>query len=227
MRPLILPSHHCHYHISPCPNGPVTISKHAPLKTPSTRKLRCAHVRCRASQVEPLREDSVRTQAIKIIEKPDDIFKYENVTTHAALFKAWLETGKIATWRPVGPHHFRLYEGDSIHSAYQYGISLGRAELASRFRNAVVDAMAEFLDDYGRLGDWPTTANASLDGDGCPMWRSDCFFMALSTGPLHYQHLGPSSTERRISVDGDSELNACWRDQLREVKAVGRTYRKI
>ena len=166
------------------------------------------------SPVEPLRENSVRTSAITIIEKPEVIFKYEDVTTHDAVHATWLETGKIATNRPIGPFYFRFREAHSILLGYQFGLSLGNTGLASKFRDALVDAMVEAMDDYGGSGDWSVVANAFLKGEVRPMWRLDCFYRALSTELFHYQLNGPQSAEVRECSGGDRELNGCWKDGL-------------
>lgn len=64
----------------------------------------------------------------------------------AGLYRQWLRTGKIPSLRG-GRFGNKIRESEPLIQAYQYGVQLGRE--GGGFRDALTDAFAEFLDDFG------------------------------------------------------------------------------
>ncbi|KAF2245287.1 hypothetical protein BU26DRAFT_567881 [Trematosphaeria pertusa] len=68
--------------------------------------------------------------------------------TPRGLHCRWKLAGKIFTKRR-GMHEFRYKESTPLLRAYRYSLQLG--ERGAEFRTALVDAMAEVIDDYGMV----------------------------------------------------------------------------
>ncbi|KAF2028391.1 hypothetical protein EK21DRAFT_113887 [Setomelanomma holmii] len=89
--------------------------------------------------------------------------------------------------------YFALHpvSGDQLESvtlldAYGHGLSLGSEPRASAFRDTLVDAMAEVMDDYGLEGMLQHLFDTTKERPACPMWRLFAFQYVLNKMPCAF-----------------------------------------
>ncbi|KAF1936801.1 hypothetical protein EJ02DRAFT_479084 [Clathrospora elynae] len=90
------------------------------------------------------------------------------------IHKLWLSTRKLAT---------RIADGDYI---FRLGLVDDASTAGSDLRDAVIDAMTEFMDGYGNRTAWWYLKGTTDGYYWCPMWRLPCFHFALSTSPWYW-----------------------------------------
>jgi hypothetical protein len=113
--------------------------------------------------------------------------------------RLFAQSGKIATRRARGPYEFRSEEFTLLLQCYEHDLSLGHP--GCDYRDAVIDAMVESLDDYASATypDWGQLLAATKGHPMCSMWRLVCFFNALATLPeyvLSSRSSGDETLER-------------------------------
>jgi hypothetical protein len=121
------------------------------------------------------------------------------------VYRLFAQSGKIATRRARGPYEFRSEDFTLLLQCYEHGLSLGHP--GCDYRDAVIDAMVENLDDYASATyqDWGQLLAATKGHPMCSMWRLVCFFHALVTRPEYVLSL---------RMSGDDTLERCLREEL-------------
>jgi hypothetical protein len=116
----------------------------------------------------------------------DDAIEGIEDTTYAI----WLITRKIAarlpSCRPCDKHR----ETGRILAAHAHALKLSDCPCARAYRNALIDAMSEYLDDHGGGPRWTALAKATQDEAWSPMRELVCFIFALPTNPTWFNIFG-------------------------------------
>jgi hypothetical protein len=107
-------------------------------------------VHWRDGGVAPARPDSIRSD-LAILSIPEDELephfqKYPSDPN--VIYRTFVRTGKIGIRRTQGDWCFLFRETTTLLDCYQHGLQL--ALQGSQYRDALIDAMVEVMDDYGR-----------------------------------------------------------------------------
>ncbi|KAF2794570.1 hypothetical protein K505DRAFT_324667 [Melanomma pulvis-pyrius CBS 109.77] len=146
------------------------------------------------------------------------------------LYRRWLETGKIFTvrhgstdihyCRKLSPYSYEKKECVVLFEAYKSAASLGDA--AADFRDALVDAMAEFLDDHGiDLYPWEAFHAALAHVPGSQMKKLLAFFFVLNIRPCSYNAIF------HFAAEYDMEFREMVAAEHLRLEACGKTYRSV
>ncbi|KAF2106734.1 hypothetical protein BDV96DRAFT_654514 [Lophiotrema nucula] len=122
-------------------------------------------------------------------------------TNEHEIYQNWTRTAKIASVSRSSRHRDHMQEPYILLKAYEYGLQLGSD--GSAFRDALVDAVAEWLDMYGRKF-FPyihlVEAVSSAERYTLPE-RLLAYCFAISTESLDYKMRLPDREETQRFVD--------------------------
>jgi hypothetical protein len=139
----------------------------------------------------------------------------------------WFRPRKIAARQPRDDPTWQFKERRTILLAYKYALGLPNKKITSSYRDALVDAMAEHMNDYGFSPGWDVLADAIKGHGPYPLRQLVAFQYVLTTDPSEFK----SNSRMRLGVvrlgSIRKKFDACWRRHLDEVRQDGRTYRDI
>jgi len=128
------------------------------------------------------------------------------------LYEEWQSTGKIAIVRQSASYAFVLRQSEPLMKAYEHITQLHDdpfrdVTVDTDFRDALVDAMAEVLDDHGlNYFNWKLLESATNNADSeSPLKRLVAFFFVLSTPPDSYNACLPNDNEFKDMVQEELE----------------------
>lgn len=119
----------------------------------------------------------------------------------------------------------RSLEKNIIFSAYSHVLGLEDKSTSSTYRDALVDARTECMENYGGCTNWQMLANATMGHPWCPMWKLQCLRGVLTTYAPDYPSSGLSGAA--VNENVTEELEACRAYYLNIVQKDGRSYRNI
>jgi hypothetical protein len=110
------------------------------------------------------------------------------------VYNLWRLSGNMYTRHTTGNHHDRQREFYTLFGAYAHGLSLGAR--AAPFRNAVIEAVTELLDDYD--GPWQNTGwhvlrDATARHPECQLCKLVAFKFVVSVYEGMWTWLGPNT----------------------------------
>jgi hypothetical protein len=132
-----------------------------------------------------------------------------------AIYRTFVRTGKIGTRRTQGDWCFLVGETTTLLDRYQHGLQL--ALQGSQYRDALIDAMVEMMDDYGREPPWERLLHATEGHEMCPMWRFIGFFYSLIALPCYFNGMEQM---------GNEKIWRCWRGEFKRLPK-GKTTREV
>lgn len=111
--------------------------------------------------------------------------------------------------------------------AYKYALGFPNNKITSTYRDALLDAMGENMNDYGFSPGWDALADTTKGYGPCSMRQLVAFQYVLTTDPSELESKSPM---RHVVVHLGpirKKFDACWRRHLDEVRKDGRSYREI
>ncbi|KAH6613103.1 hypothetical protein C7974DRAFT_380813 [Boeremia exigua] len=132
------------------------------------------------------------------------------------IYNLWRLSGNMYTRHTTGYREDEFY---TLFHAYSHGLSLGAC--AVPFRNAVIEAVIELLDDYDgpwHEKGWRALWDATVHHPKCPLRRLVTLKFVLSEHESMWTWLGPKAI-------GDEEMLALAKDTQRQLP-VGRKGRE-
>ncbi|KAJ8116984.1 hypothetical protein OPT61_g1713 [Boeremia exigua] len=154
-----------------------------------------------------------------------DIYQHEysvitTPCTASRIYNLWRLSSNMYTRHPTGNPHDRGKEFYTLFDAYAHGLSLGAQ--AAPFRNAVIEAVIELLDDYDGLWHetgWNALRDATARHPECWLRRLVAFKFVVSVHDSMWTWLGPKAI-------GDEDMLGLVKKTLGELP-VGRKGRDL
>lgn len=134
----------------------------------------------------------------------------------------WLRSKQLCTRRTEGRWRNKANEMETLLHVYKHAQDMGTTGVD--FRDAIVDAVAEVLDDWGLIYYFPYELLHIISAgiEECPIRQLVAFYHALTKYPPHAL---PSN--RRSAYDNEI-FERCWRDEYVKLQGQNdRTNRKI
>jgi hypothetical protein len=147
--------------------------------------------------IPPLRPNSVRPDMAQPDIPGDEYNKHfcYNRKTGRDIYEDWRTTGKFVTRRAGGDFEFQREESCLLLEAYEFGLLLGATKNTSRFCDAILDAMTEYMDAYGydHCGPWwPPLLGATEGHPYCMMLKLFGFSLVVN---IMHKHMEGQETD--------------------------------